>query len=375
MEHDSFSPRSIVSVLTTSASNSRKGLTIFLLGILPAAKRYLTQGGLSPQAGAFTVIGCFLGGVVAIQAMSRFLHRHMPSHAVDCEHGHDDEACEGRAGSHDRETHVNGHVPEQQEIMSEVTSLLFVGDLCNQECPQADGRSPPRSESLQASIPRRVSQPEDSARGTARGRTCSRNRFPFHSLSDNRSGNAERNSGGSSESIDAANDTSHPHHRHGPSNPFLAIGLQTSIAIALHKVPEGFITFATNHANPQLGFSVFMALFIHNITEGFAMALPLFLALKSRWKSMFWSSLLGGISQPLGAGVAALWFKLAGSNDMAPGDRVYGCMFAITAGVMTSVGVQLFSESISFTQSKTLCVAFVFVGMGILGVSFALTAG
>lgn len=139
MEHDSFSPRFIVSVLTISVSNSRKGLTVFRPGILPAAKKYLIKGGLSPQAGAFAVIGCFLGGVVAIQAMSRFLHRHMPSHAVDSVHDHDDEACEGRAGSHDRETHVNGHLAEQHEIMSEVTSLLFVGDLCNQECPHADG--------------------------------------------------------------------------------------------------------------------------------------------------------------------------------------------------------------------------------------------
>ncbi|KAI9842181.1 MAG: hypothetical protein M1830_007820, partial [Pleopsidium flavum] len=114
------------------------------------------------------------------------------------------------------------------------------------------------------------------------------------------------------------NNSAQAHHHHVPTNAFLSIGLQTSIAIALHKLPEGFITFATNHANPKLGFAVFLALFIHNITEGFAMALPLYLALGSRWKAMFWSSLLGGISQPLGAGVAAIWFKVAGRSDMAP---------------------------------------------------------
>ncbi|KAK4694505.1 zinc transporter, ZIP family, partial [Lecanoromycetidae sp. Uapishka_2] len=171
---------------------------------------------------------------------------------------------------------------------------------------------------------------------------------------------------------DTANEASH--HHHVPSNAFLAIGLQTSIAIALHKLPEGFITYATNHANPKLGFTVFMALFIHNITEGFAMALPLYLAINSRWKAMFWSSLLGGVSQPLGAGVAALWFKIAGRGDAAPGDTVYGCMFAITAGIMASVALQLFSESLSLTHNRNLCTAFAFIGMGILGVSFALTA-
>lgn len=164
------------------------------------------------------------------------------------------------------------------------------------------------------------------------------------------------------------------HHHHVPENAFMSIGLQTSIAIALHKLPEGFITYATNHANPSLGFSVFMALFIHNITEGFAMALPLFLALGSRCSAMFWASLLGGISQPCGAGVAALWFALAGREGNKPGEGVYGCMFAITAGIMTSVALQLFVEGLSLNHNRNLCVAFAVVGMAIMGVSGALTS-
>ncbi|KAF1847466.1 Zinc/iron permease [Cucurbitaria berberidis CBS 394.84] len=168
------------------------------------------------------------------------------------------------------------------------------------------------------------------------------------------------------------------HHHHVPTNVFLSIGLQTSTAIALHKIPEGFITYATNHANPKLGLSIFIALFIHNITEGFAMALPLYLAIGSRWKAMFWSALLGGVSQPLGAGVAALWFKVAGrgrgEGEGEPGDLVYGCMFAITAGIMAMVSLQLLGESLDLTHSRRLCFISAFVGMGILGLSSALTA-
>lgn len=108
------------------------------------------------------------------------------------------------------------------------------------------------------------------------------------------------------------------------------------------------------------------------------MALPLYLAINSRWKAMFWSALLGGVSQPLGAGVAALWFNLAGrgkdSTDKEPGDVVYGCMFAVTAGVMTMVSLQLLGESLEITHSRRLCFASAFAGMGILGLSSALTA-
>ncbi|OJJ50546.1 hypothetical protein ASPZODRAFT_204858 [Penicilliopsis zonata CBS 506.65] len=165
------------------------------------------------------------------------------------------------------------------------------------------------------------------------------------------------------------------HHHHVPQNAFLSIGLQTSLAIALHKLPEGFITYATNHASPTLGMTVFLALFIHNISEGFAMALPLYLALNSRWKAMFWSSLLGGISQPLGAGIAALW--IWGSRNNAtegPSWGVYGGMFAITAGVMTCVALQLFSEGLALAHNRNFCISCAIVGMGLMGLSFALTA-
>jgi ZIP family zinc transporter len=166
------------------------------------------------------------------------------------------------------------------------------------------------------------------------------------------------------------------HHHHVPTNVFLSIGLQTSTAIALHKIPEGFITYATNHANPTLGLSIFLALFIHNITEGFALALPLYLAIGSRWKAMMWSALLGGVSQPLGAGVAALSFKIAGrrKGEDELEDRVYGCMFAVTSGIMAMVSLQLLGESLDLTHSRRLCFVSAFCGMGILGLSSALTA-
>lgn len=104
------------------------------------------------------------------------------------------------------------------------------------------------------------------------------------------------------------------------------------------------------------------------------MALPLYLAINNRLKAMVISFVLGGLSQPLGAGVAALWFKVAGTGDWAPSEGVYGGMFAVTAGIMASVALQLFSESLDLTHSRMLCMVGAFTGMGILGVSSALTA-
>lgn len=173
---------------------------------------------------------------------------------------------------------------------------------------------------------------------------------------------------------EASEDLESQHHHHVAENAFLSIGLQTSVAIALHKFPEGFITYATNHANPSLGFNVFLALFVHNISEGFALALPLYMALHSRAKAMLWSSVLGGLSQPLGASIAVLWFKLAQHTNITPDAVAYGCLFAITAGIMASVALQLFVESLSLNHSQNLCILFAFLGMTLLGVSNAFTS-
>lgn len=159
------------------------------------------------------------------------------------------------------------------------------------------------------------------------------------------------------------------HHHHVPENAFLSIGLQTVIAIALHKFPEGFITYATNHVSTSLGFNVFMALFVHNIAEGFSMALPLYLALGSRFKAIAWTTLFGGLSQPLGAGIAVLWFKIANRTDFAVDNTAYACLFGITAGIMTSVALQLFVESLSLNHNRNLSILFAFLGMTMLGLS------
>ncbi|RPB18482.1 hypothetical protein L211DRAFT_75980 [Terfezia boudieri ATCC MYA-4762] len=171
----------------------------------------------------------------------------------------------------------------------------------------------------------------------------------------------------------------HAGHHHVPKNEYLSIGLQTSLAIALHKIPEGFITFATNHANPRLGFAVFLALSIHNISEGFIISLPLFLASKSRALAMTWACLLGGLSQPAGALCAYLWFRSTrdgdGNEDVGSRDVVYGVLFAITAGIMCNVALQLYGQAVGIYHSQRLPMVCAFVGMGVLGMSFAMTAG
>lgn len=410
--------------------------------MLPSSKKYLELSGFSPSTAAWILLAGFLGGFVGIQFVSRFLHHYMPSHAVDCDHthedghhGHDHEHPNGHEHAHAIHSGMNGHAHEStplilpqngsnSKLLPHPPRQVFGADGAGHSRGQKtakDKKNKKYTDNATKSDKRRPSMIEVQRRvmsfvkdtksncdsnGPCFGYTdpCGQGCFKYGAVNSRRSTVPSRISTSSSltcapeievlppcankpsilhvhshDPDDEAcqsddEDLEAQHHHHVPENEFLSIGLQTSIAIALHKLPEGFITYATNHANPSLGFSVFMALFVHNITEGFALALPLFLALNSRLRAMLWASLLGGVSQPLGAGIAAVWFKIAGREGHAPGHAVYGTMFAITAGIMTSVALQLFVEGLSLNHNRNLCIAFGFIGMGIMGISNALTS-
>jgi ZIP family zinc transporter len=376
--------------------------------MLPSAKHSLREGGYSNRETAWILILLFLGGAVGIQALSSFMHRFIPTHVVDCDHSHEEEEESEMDSCDDEEPIANGRSPlmtnglltkiptapdnptspltQRPSLASRLSSRLNSSPVICDENGQCFGFSDPcgaqcfKNMTLKSNYHLGVAGerqilPRNSI--TTETTPLLRHTIDEESgavtpqLSSHKSHSGNHSGAPSFQSHTHSDHKSH--HHHVPENAFLSIGLQTSVALALHKLPEGFITYATNHANPQLGFTVFISLFIHNITEGFAIALPLYLALQSRPKAMVWSAFLGGASQPLGAAIAALWFKIAGHTDMKPGGKVYGCMFALVAGIMTNVALQLFAESMELTHSRRLCITFAFVGMGLLGVSSALT--
>lgn len=413
-----------------------------LYSMLPTSQKYLTRAGLAPSLAAYTLIGLFLAGVIIIRFLSALLHHYIPSHVVDCAHSHEPQpASDLEHGHHDHHDHhptpaqptrgstertpllTRSHkstpavVPlarseEDTErtqfreswhgrLVRRVSRLMGgvkaqcddygpcygISQACGHECSKT--LVGPGEESLRPAVPRSVSVPvqQDADRlvfpatDLSATQQIPKQKANAASSSSSHTGLPEDySSNADAEDVKSLPAGSGQHHHHVPQNAFLSIGLQTSVAIALHKLPEGFITYATNHASPTLGLTVFLALFIHNISEGFAMALPLYLALHSRAKAMFWSSLLGGISQPAGAALAALWIWSArhtggpGDDGAGPSWGVYGGMFAATAGVMTSVALQLFSEGLALTHRRGMCIGFAIGGMGLMGLSFALTA-
>lgn len=132
---------------------------------------------------------------------------------------------------------------------------------------------------------------------------------------------------------------------------YYLIGIQTAVAICIHKFPgnilsihlmitaylltshlkEGLIMFISNESSPQLGLSVASAMVIHNLMEGFLIALPFYYATNSQFAAFSFASILGGLSQPLGALIGLVTIQ---SVDKKSEEGMFGAIFGMMSGMM-----------------------------------------
>lgn len=311
-----------------------------LFGLLPEAQAYFLEANFRPDIAGYASVGFFLVGVLGLQIISELLHRCLPSSIVNCEEHatvsrpHTADPEQGVTQTHEAHAHTHHEDDEHTPLLDRPAPLtrritdVFTGrprcdangkcygysdHPCDQVCALERGRMSCENAAC-------------SCVAIKKGLATHNHRHPHSYSGSIPNGHAVREHHTPAHESEPDH-PDHDGHHHVAKNKYLSIGVQTSIAIALHKFPEGFITYATNHVNPNLGFTVFLALFIHNIAEGFAMALPLFLAFNSRAKAVLWASVLGGLAQPIGAGIA--WLSIRGT-EYQMNNGGYGVLFSIT---------------------------------------------
>lgn len=108
------------------------------------------------------------------------------------------------------------------------------------------------------------------------------------------------------------------------------VGILSMIAIILHNVPEGVVTFIVSSKNIVLGISMCIAIALHNIPEGISIAVPIYYSTKSKRKAILYT-FLAGLSEPLGAILTGL-FLFNYVND-----TMLGLLFGFIAGVMLQI--------------------------------------
>jgi ZIP family zinc transporter len=141
--------------------------------------------------------------------------------------------------------------------------------------------------------------------------------------------------------------------------------LLVALGIGIHNFPEGVATFVATLSDLKLGIALAIAIAIHNIPEGIAIAVPVYAATKSRKKAFFWS-FISGVSEPIGALVAAL-ILLPFINE-----TVIAWTLAMVAGFMVYIAFdELLPVSRQFGHEH-LSIVGVIMGMAVMALSLTL---
>lgn len=132
------------------------------------------------------------------------------------------------------------------------------------------------------------------------------------------------------------------------------VGITSMIAIIVHNLPEGIITFLTSSVDIRLGTSLAIAILLHNIPEGISIAVPIYYSTKSKGKALLYTT-IAALSEPLGAILAFLFLKNYITNFLL------GIMLSLIAGIMTNISLyELFPESLSYNRKKISLLATIF---------------
>lgn len=126
------------------------------------------------------------------------------------------------------------------------------------------------------------------------------------------------------------------------------VGILSMIALMIHNLPEGVLTFLTFTVDIKLGIKLSLAIMMHNIPEGIAIAIPIYYATNSKYKAIK-NTLISGLSEPVGALLAYLFLYRFISDTMI------SVILLFVAGIMISISINdIFEEARSYENKHTI---------------------
>lgn len=138
------------------------------------------------------------------------------------------------------------------------------------------------------------------------------------------------------------------------NNRLFKIGLFSALAICLHNIPEGIITFMSSYKDITLGISLTIAIALHNIPEGISISLPIYYSTNSKFKALLYT-FISGISEPLGGVIIYLLLR----NYI--NDLVLNSILLFVGGMMSYISLfKLLPEAFKYKKYRILSISFIF---------------
>ena len=151
--------------------------------------------------------------------------------------------------------------------------------------------------------------------------------------------------------------------KYSEGNNLFKVGILSMIAIILHNIPEGIITFIVSNKNLILGLSICLAIAMHNIPEGISIAIPIYYSTKSKFKALSYT-LISSLSELLGAILTYLF--LGRFID----ETILGLILSFTSGIMIQISYnKLLPTGSSYHKNLTyifFTIGFIFMLISLL---------
>ena len=144
-------------------------------------------------------------------------------------------------------------------------------------------------------------------------------------------------------------------------NKLYKIGIINMLALMIHNIPEGILTFSTTTTNISLGLTLALSIMFHNIPEGLSISIPIYYSTNSRKKAVIYTA-ISGFSEVFGAILTYLFlFKYINNYFI-------GIILSLTTGIMIYISIfELLKNSLEYKKKR---ISYIFFLIGFIFMIF-----
>ena len=137
------------------------------------------------------------------------------------------------------------------------------------------------------------------------------------------------------------------------NNKLYKIGIINMVAIVVHNIPEGIITFLSTTSNIKIGIALSFAIAMHNVPEGISISIPIYYSTKSKKKALLYT-LISAVGEIVGTLIASLFLLNYINSDLL------AIIYALTAGIMIYISMfELLVNSLEMAKIMDIILYFI----------------